>query len=151
MTPPASLTALTSWREYQVRIDIDGGEEGVMDKVGANLHISYRGFYQVLRSNPRGLIWVSRYVPDWPRISIRIQHPIIAQSLTNQRPLFRSRDHSQPFSQSMHRDRRVTEMSKFTLTLRESEGCLKKHFDFAEILMLRVGFYLCGVGGSEGS
>ncbi len=36
-------------------------KERVMDKVGANLHISYRGFYQLLRSNPSGLILVLKY------------------------------------------------------------------------------------------
>ena len=54
------MTALPRWSKYQVRMDIDGREKGegerVMEKVGANLHISYRGFYQLLRSNPRGLL-----------------------------------------------------------------------------------------------
>ena len=54
------MTALPRWSKYQVRMDIDGREKGegerVMDKVGANLHISYKGFYQLLRSNPRGLL-----------------------------------------------------------------------------------------------
>ena len=41
--------------------DERGEKERVMEKVGANLHISYRGFYQLLRSNPSGLILVSKY------------------------------------------------------------------------------------------
>ena len=76
-------------------------KERVMDKVGANLHISYRGFYQLLRSNPSGLILVWKY-----------DHNILTKDFNS---------HSTSNAENMTRDVHWGQGSKFIFTLREPE------------------------------